>query len=142
MHQCLESISTRRSLARKGGSSRRGAIIGMSATQFVGEQEVIMIFTRCCTAVSNTKPSYMKKRRLVPNTREHHVVRDGGDPIDLDVSTSGFPARVMNNSEKPNVYVCRVTAGFGLSQEEHVFLLSMRNIAAGEELFYESVISL
>ncbi|CAM9468976.1 unnamed protein product [Ectocarpus sp. 4 AP-2014] len=83
-----------------------------------------MAFRRHCSPVSKQLAA---RRTLKLNG---YVVHDGGDPIYLDVSTFGFPARVMNNSDKPNCFVCTVTAGFSL--EKYVFVFSLRSISVGD----------
>ncbi|CAN0003925.1 unnamed protein product, partial [Ectocarpus sp. 12 AP-2014] len=117
LDDCVHYFSTS-SPIRKGASSQGG--VGVFATQPFEEQEVVMAFRRHCSPVSKQLAA---RRRLSMNG---YVVHDGGDLIYLEVSTFGFPARVMNNSDKPNVFVCTVTAGF--FREKYVFVFSLRSI--------------
>ncbi|CAM9499613.1 unnamed protein product [Ectocarpus sp. 6 AP-2014] len=103
---------TTSSPVRKGASSQGG--VGVFATQPFEEQEVVMAFRRHCSPVTVSKR--LAARLLLGLNGD--VVHDGGDPIYLDISTFGFPTRVMNNSDKPHVFVCTVTAGF--SREKRV----------------------
>ncbi|CAM9746429.1 unnamed protein product [Ectocarpus fasciculatus] len=91
-----------------------------------------MAFKSQCTAVVSKRLAMRRRLKL-----NGYVVHDGGDPIHLDTSTVGFPAPVINNSAKPNVYVCTVTAGY--SRDKYVFVCSLRSIAAGDELCHEPV---
>ncbi|CBJ48991.1 hypothetical protein Esi_0115_0032 [Ectocarpus siliculosus] len=78
-----------------------------------------MAFRRHCSSVSKRLAA-----RLLLGLNGY-VVHDSGDPIYLDISTFDFPTRVMNNSDKPKVFVCTVTAGF--SREKHVFLFALKD---------------
>ncbi|CAM9956195.1 unnamed protein product [Ectocarpus sp. 8 AP-2014] len=131
LHDCVHYFTTSCPV-RKGASSQGG--VGVFATQPFEEQEVVMAFRRHCSPVSKR----LAARRL--SGLNGYVVHDGGDPIYLDISTFGFPTRVMNNSDKPNVFVCTlssVTAGF--SQEKHVFVFALKDIAPADELFHDPV---
>ncbi|CBJ49010.1 hypothetical protein Esi_0115_0058 [Ectocarpus siliculosus] len=117
---CVHYFTTS-SPVRKGASSQGG--VGVFATQPFEEQEVVMAFRRHCSPVSKRLAA-----RLLLGLNGY-VVHDGGDPIYLDISTFGFPARVMNNSDKPHVFVCTVTAGFSL--EKYVFVFPLKSIFGG-----------
>ncbi|CAM9579470.1 unnamed protein product [Ectocarpus fasciculatus] len=126
--QYVEFFATRSPVC-KGEAPQRGVF----ATQPFEGQEVVMAFKRQYT--EGVSKRLAARRRLNLNG---YVVHDGGDPIYPDVSTFGFPARVVNNCAKPNVYVCTVTAGY-CSVDKFVFVFSLRAIAAGDELFHDPV---
>ncbi|CAN0137976.1 unnamed protein product [Ectocarpus sp. 12 AP-2014] len=65
-----------------------------------------MAFRRHCS--TGTVSKRLAARRLLG--LNGYVIHDRGDPIYLDVSTFGFPTRVMNNSDKPNYFVCTVSS--------------------------------
>ncbi|CBN75284.1 conserved unknown protein [Ectocarpus siliculosus] len=62
------------------------------------------------------------------------IVQVGNGPLYLDALLQGYPTRFLNHSCDPNAYLYTVIAGKGAAQSKRVYVFTMKEIAAGEEL--------
>ncbi|CAB1104176.1 unnamed protein product [Ectocarpus sp. CCAP 1310/34] len=60
------------------------------------------------------------------------LLQVGNDPLYLDALLKGYPTRFVNHSCGPNAYLH--TAGKGAAQSKRIWVCSMKEIGAGEDL--------